>query len=116
MKTGTVWLKALSFSIATRTQFNNSISPLQTTFTPECIPFLDYVEYAASQVQRFPLLATHVPYTCLPKSATGNNIKELKEGDLISVEQAFELYCKEISLWTLSGACIGILARKLRTS
>ncbi|EOY05823.1 Flavonol 3-sulfotransferase, putative, partial [Theobroma cacao] len=127
MKTGTAWLKALSFSIATRTQFNNSISPLQTTFTHECIPFLDYGEYAASQGPRFPLLATHVPYTCLPKSvidsgckivyicrdpkdnfvslwhfvrtATRNNIKELKEGDLISMEEAFELYCKGISLY-----------------
>ncbi|XP_021290754.1 flavonol sulfotransferase-like [Herrania umbratica] len=127
VKTGTVWLKALCFSIATRTQFNNYTSPLQTTFTHQCIPFLDYGEYAASQGPRFPLLATHMPYTCLPKSVidsgckivylcrdpkdnfvslwhflrkvTRNSFKELKEGDLISVEEAFELFCKGISFY-----------------
>ncbi|XVE81689.1 hypothetical protein DITRI_Ditri15bG0085600 [Diplodiscus trichospermus] len=75
MKTGTVWLKALSFSIATRNQFNNSTTPLKTTFTHHCIPFLDYGEHSASQGPSFPLMATHMPYTCLPKSAIDSGCK-----------------------------------------
>ncbi|XVE81690.1 hypothetical protein DITRI_Ditri15bG0085700 [Diplodiscus trichospermus] len=75
MKTGSVWLKALCFSIANRTHFNNTTTPLKTIFTHHCIPFLDYVEYAAPQVPSFPLMATHMPYTCLPKSVIDSGCK-----------------------------------------
>ncbi|XWS39259.1 hypothetical protein CRYUN_Cryun18bG0035500 [Craigia yunnanensis] len=119
VKTGTVWLKALSFSIVTRTQFKISTSPLKTTFTHQCIPFLDYGEYAASQGPRFPLLATHMPYTCLPKSVIDSGCKivylcrdpkdtfvslwhflsKATPNNIISMEDAFELFCKGISFY-----------------
>ncbi|XVF69357.1 hypothetical protein PTKIN_Ptkin11bG0075000 [Pterospermum kingtungense] len=73
MKTGSAWLKALSFSIVTRTQFNSCTSPLKTTFTHHCIPFLEYGEL--SQGPEFPLLATHMPYTCLAESVIDSGCK-----------------------------------------
>ncbi|XP_021291582.1 cytosolic sulfotransferase 16-like [Herrania umbratica] len=90
VKTGIAWLKALSFSIATRTQFNNSISPLQTKIAHQCIPFVDHGE---DPKDNFVSLSHFV------RKAARNNIKELKEGDLVSVEEAVELYCKGISFY-----------------
>ncbi|KAL8225280.1 hypothetical protein R6Q57_017837 [Mikania cordata] len=77
-KTGTTWLKALSFAIATRAKYDGSSSPLLTTFPHECIPFL---ERDLDQIEKnhknscFPLVGTHIPYTCLPKSVSASNCK-----------------------------------------
>lgn len=73
-KTGMTWLKALSFSIATRKRFDNNnvstASPLLTTLPQECVPFLeiDLVQKGFARDQLLPLFATHIPYTSLPKS------------------------------------------------
>ncbi|XWS13730.1 hypothetical protein CRYUN_Cryun36dG0063200 [Craigia yunnanensis] len=126
MKTGCTWLKALSFSIATRTQFDKSTSPLQTTVPHDCIPFLEFGEYSTVQGPRIPLFATHLPYTCLPKSIIDSDCKIVYlcrdpkdtfismwhyfrriiesykqeaavEGDLVLIEEAFESFCNGIS-------------------
>ncbi|KAK8565172.1 hypothetical protein V6N13_020297 [Hibiscus sabdariffa] len=69
MKTSCTWLKALSFSIATRAVFDNSNSPLQNVVPHDCIPMLEFGEhYSFAEGPKIPLFASHLPYTCLPKS------------------------------------------------
>ncbi|OMO99620.1 hypothetical protein COLO4_13190 [Corchorus olitorius] len=68
MKTGCTWIKSLCFLIATRTQFDDSTSPLRTTVPHDCIPFLEYGEYYTEAGPKTPLFASHLPYTCLPES------------------------------------------------
>ncbi|XVF69267.1 hypothetical protein PTKIN_Ptkin11bG0067200 [Pterospermum kingtungense] len=100
MKTGSAWLKALSFSIVTRTQFNSCTSPLKTTFTHHCIPFLEYGLYPI-QLQ---LLDTFVSMRYFLKKTTQNFLQDqLNEGDnnpiITSMEDAFELFRKGISVY-----------------
>ncbi|XVF63032.1 hypothetical protein PTKIN_Ptkin09bG0056200 [Pterospermum kingtungense] len=128
MKTGTTWLKALSFSIVTRIRFDvDSTTPLRTTLPHDCIPFLEFGEHYSTELgPRVPLFATHLPYTCLPKSILDLNCKIVYlcrdpkdtfismwhyfrramesnkqeagvEGDLVPIEEAFELFCTGIS-------------------
>ncbi|KAI5660064.1 hypothetical protein M9H77_28857 [Catharanthus roseus] len=71
-KTGTTWLKALTFAISTRNGFGDN-HPLLTNMPHECVPFLevDFVHHDDTTYNRdpqLPLLATHLPYTSLPKS------------------------------------------------
>ncbi|KAL1804268.1 hypothetical protein DCAR_0935927 [Daucus carota subsp. sativus] len=77
-KTGTTWLKALAFSIATRNRFDLSSNPLETSISHQCIPFLE-LEIPRSPSHKYypdvPLFSTHVPYTCLPDSITGSDCK-----------------------------------------
>ncbi|WP_369127608.1 sulfotransferase domain-containing protein, partial [Mangrovimonas futianensis] len=40
-KSGTTWLKALTFSIVTRTQFDKSTTPLFSKNPHNCVPFLE---------------------------------------------------------------------------
>ncbi|XP_017974845.1 PREDICTED: flavonol sulfotransferase-like [Theobroma cacao] len=122
MKTGCTWLKSLSFAIATRGQYDDSTSPLRTTVPHDCIPFLEYGEYSTAEGPRIPLVASHLPYTFLPKSIIDSGCKIVYlcrdpkdtfvsmwhffrklennrpgEGDLVSIEEAFELFCKGLS-------------------
>ncbi|KAK1361519.1 Sulfotransferase [Heracleum sosnowskyi] len=77
-KTGTTWLKALSFSIATRNRYDIPSSPLQTASPHECMPFLEY-DIPKSQSHKYypeiPLFSTHVPYTTMPESITASDCK-----------------------------------------
>lgn len=76
-KTGMTWLKALTFAIVTRNQYESSSSssssstnPLLTTLPHDCVPFLE-MELALNDdtcTRDFPLFATHMSYTSLPKS------------------------------------------------
>ncbi|CAI0545412.1 unnamed protein product [Linum tenue] len=65
-KTGTTWLKALSFAITTRTHYPPSQSPLLSRFPHDCVPFF---ELAPSVARNKLLVATHIPYTSLPAAA-----------------------------------------------
>ncbi|XP_023744482.1 flavonol 3-sulfotransferase [Lactuca sativa] len=76
-KSGTTWLKALSFAILTREKFNHaSASPLLTTFPHDCILFLENrLEKIKENPSGLPLLATHLRYSSLPKSVITSNCK-----------------------------------------
>ncbi|XP_059318725.1 flavonol sulfotransferase-like [Lycium ferocissimum] len=76
-KTGTTWLKALTFAIMTRDNFDDSTNPLLTKVPHDCVPFLE-IEYPSDPTSldiELPLLATHIPYTCLPPSIIESNCK-----------------------------------------
>lgn len=78
-KTGTTWLKALTFAIVTRKVFFGD-APSSTTYSPssplltsvphDCVPFLELnmIHDDDRDPHKFPLLSTHLPYTSLPKS------------------------------------------------
>ncbi|OMO70190.1 hypothetical protein COLO4_28717 [Corchorus olitorius] len=124
MKTGCTWIKSLCFSIATRSQFDDSTSPLRTTVPHDCIPFLEFGEYFTAQGPKIPLFASHLPYTCLPESVIDLGCKIIylcrdpkdtyvsmwhffrkvvatttpgDEDSFVSNEEGFELFCKGLS-------------------
>ena len=76
-KSGTTWLKALSFAIMTRSSCDESTIPLLTKTAHDLVPFLEYI--VGSNVQTsdldVPLVATHIPYTSLPKSIINSSCK-----------------------------------------
>ncbi|PPD66526.1 hypothetical protein GOBAR_DD36602 [Gossypium barbadense] len=82
MKTGTTWLKALSFTIATRGHrpsddgSDMTTVSLRTAVPHDCIPFLEFHEYSTAVTgSEIPLFASHLPYTCLPKSVIHSDCK-----------------------------------------
>ncbi|OMO99619.1 hypothetical protein COLO4_13189 [Corchorus olitorius] len=120
MKTGCTWLKALSFYIATRTQFDDSTSPLRTLVPHYCVPFLERgFQYLTTSGVKTPLFGSHLPYTLLPKSIIDSGCKIVylcrdpkdtfvslwnffrkapgmseSEDQLVSLKEGFELFCK----------------------
>lgn len=71
-KTGTHWLKALTFAIATRTIYPISETPLLTNSPNDLIP---HIEFEANQTENYTrnpekssLLSTHISYNSLPSS------------------------------------------------
>ncbi|XP_065867806.1 flavonol 3-sulfotransferase-like [Euphorbia lathyris] len=130
LKTGTTWLKALTFTIATRSTFLDiSTSPLLQKLPHDCIPFLE-IDLANSMDSsnpnpdnHIPLIATHIPYNSLPKSAVDSGCKIVyiwrdpkdvfvslwyffekiqksnKSEPPIPLEEALELFCRGISLY-----------------
>lgn len=122
-KTGTTWLKALTFAIATRTSFDDSTctSPLLTKAPHECVPFLeiDLANDSSNRNMELNLVATHIPYVSLPHSILASGCKIVyiwrdpkdvfvsmwyfvakqmisKDSEPISLEEAFELFCQGI--------------------
>lgn len=126
-KSGTTWLKALIFSIMNRTQFDYQNHPLLTTSPHECVPFLEFYPFKtknpnSNDPELLPsprLFAIHTPKTLLPDSiiSSGCRIvyvcrdpKDLfvswwhfknkllaKEEPPVSLEVAFDLFCKGTS-------------------
>ena len=120
-KTGTTWLKALTFAIVTRHHFDDSTNPLLTTVPHECVPLLevDAVEDAFHRSPKLPLLATHLPYTSLPNSIMSSHCKIVyicrepkdafislwhficklapQEEEHVPLEAALDMFCKGIS-------------------
>ncbi|KAF3627754.1 putative multiple C2 and transmembrane domain-containing protein 2-like isoform 1 [Capsicum annuum] len=78
-KTGTTWVKALAFSIVTRDRFldNDSSNPLLNKVPHNCVPTLEVDYYANPSFldTDLPVLATHVPYACLPRSVLDSDCK-----------------------------------------
>ncbi|EEF47723.1 Sulfotransferase 1C2, putative [Ricinus communis] len=118
-KTGTTWLKALTFAIVTRGVFDNSTNPLLKKVPHECVPFLelDLAKVSSDRDSGIPLVATHVPYISLPKTILDSGCKIVyvcrdpkdvfvslwyfvakqlisKNIEPIPKEDAFELFCK----------------------
>ncbi|KAF2288402.1 hypothetical protein GH714_007248 [Hevea brasiliensis] len=69
-KSGTTWLKALSFAILTRNVFLSSTNPLLSELPHDVVPFIETLSFTdiTSRDPELPLLSTHMPYTSLPKS------------------------------------------------
>ncbi|XVF11739.1 hypothetical protein REPUB_Repub08aG0053700 [Reevesia pubescens] len=127
-KTGTTWLKALTFATINRTRYDFPNHPLLTTGPHDCFPFLDACfnqnDQPVFNLDAFPsprILSTHMPYALLPDSITNNNSgcrfvyicrnpKDVlvskwlfmnkcrpKELPPLSLEEAFEPFCRGIS-------------------
>ncbi|XVE96216.1 hypothetical protein REPUB_Repub02eG0202600 [Reevesia pubescens] len=123
-KSGTTWLKALTFAIVTRNQFDNSTSPLLNKGPHHCVPGLvgNFGEKRDMREPEIPLLATHAPYHSLPKSVLDSDDVKIvyicrdpkdafvsmfhfaakrrpKENEPISLEEAFDLFCEGKSIF-----------------
>ncbi|KAJ0088407.1 hypothetical protein Patl1_32812 [Pistacia atlantica] len=121
-KSGTTWLKALTFSIVTRIQFNKSTTPLHTQNPHTCVPVLERY-FSRKGIKpgpgSLPLMSTHMPYASLPKSiidsgckivyicrepkdsfvSLGHYASKLRAGlqEPMSLEECFEFFCKGVS-------------------
>ena len=125
-KSGTTWLKTLSFGILTRFHFNESTNPLLTRMAHDLVPCLELEVRSNTQTLdlNVPLLATHIPYTSLPQSIINSSCKIVyiwrdpkdvfvslwhflhkvrsKDGEIsamkeLHLEDAFELFCEGVS-------------------
>jgi len=79
-KSGTTWLKALTFSVVSRDRYSPKESPLITAPPHELVPFLEVDLYLKSQNPNldFPpprILSCHTHYTSLPQSIRDSNCK-----------------------------------------
>jgi hypothetical protein len=79
-KSGTTWLKALTFSVVSRDRYSPKESPLITAPPHELVPFLEVDLYLKSQNPDldFPpprILSCHTHYTSLPQSIRDSNCK-----------------------------------------
>ena len=122
-KTGTTWLKALTFAICTRSRLSGSTtSSLLSKMPHDCVPFMEYdlAQNPSNRDLAIPLVSTHVPYTCLPKSIISSSCKIIyicrdakdafvslwyfhatlqrsKNVEHLPLEEAFELFCNGIA-------------------
>ncbi|KAI4332938.1 hypothetical protein L6164_017805 [Bauhinia variegata] len=84
-KSGTTWLKALTFAIVNRHRFNisskNYNNPLLTSNPHDLVPFFEYKVYEKNQVpdlSKLPeprLFGTHIPFPSLFNSIKESNCK-----------------------------------------
>ncbi|KAL4625282.1 hypothetical protein ACB092_05G014600 [Castanea dentata] len=76
-ESGTTWLEALSFSIMTRSHFDESTNPLLNKLSHDLVPFTEFQFLSNSQTLdlNVPLSATHISYTSLPKSILNSSCK-----------------------------------------
>ncbi|QCD85683.1 desulfoglucosinolate sulfotransferase A/B/C [Vigna unguiculata] len=84
-KSGTTWLKALTFAIINRQRFSSSHNhPLLTSNSHELVPFLEFVFHVdniqdklshLSNMTEPRVFGTHVPFPSLPKSIKESNCK-----------------------------------------
>ncbi|CAN8243769.1 unnamed protein product [Cochlearia groenlandica] len=121
-KSGTTWLKALTFAIANRSKFDNSSNPLLKLNPHELVPFIEG-EFPLSRQddEENTLFSTHIPYGLLPESISKAGCKMVyiwrdpkdtfvsmwnffqKErsdnGPLNSLEDSFDMFCRGLSLY-----------------
>ncbi|WCJ39120.1 Cytosolic sulfotransferase 18 [Euphorbia peplus] len=77
-KTGTTWLKALTFAILSRSHFDLSNTPLLSSTPHDCVPCIEVDAYHLeenNQNQKVTILNTHIPYTSLPDSIIESKCK-----------------------------------------
>ncbi|KAK9912609.1 hypothetical protein M0R45_036465 [Rubus argutus] len=123
-KSGTTWLKALTFAVVNRHRFAVSKShPLLTSNPHDLVPFFEYKLYANNQLpdlSKFPeprLFGTHIPFPSLATIKNSNckivyicrnpfdtfisswhftnKVKPQSQAP-ISLDEAFDMYCKGI--------------------
>ncbi|KAB2032970.1 hypothetical protein ES319_D05G415800v1 [Gossypium barbadense] len=122
LRTGTGWLKSLTFATITRTSYNDSTTPLLHTLPHDVVPFLefDHSQFSTNLHLGIPLLATHLPYSFLPKSIIDSGCKIIyicrdpkdtfvslyhfiaghcksKNAQPIQLDEAFELFYEGVS-------------------
>ncbi|XP_040940161.1 cytosolic sulfotransferase 16 [Gossypium hirsutum] len=73
-RTGTAWLKSLTFATITRTSYDDSTTPLLFKTPHDVVPFME-LDHAHFSANRHPLLATHAPYSFLPTSIIDSGCK-----------------------------------------
>ncbi|KAF8378545.1 hypothetical protein HHK36_029888 [Tetracentron sinense] len=125
-KSGTTWLKAITFAIMNRMRYPCSKHPLLTNNPHHLVPFLEVNLYVDNQIPDFTsfitprLFATHLPYVSLPKSVReysnckvvylcrspkdalisywhfANKLRPKAFGPL-SLEVAFEKFCRGVT-------------------
>ncbi|WCJ34351.1 Cytosolic sulfotransferase 17 [Euphorbia peplus] len=120
-KSGTTWLKSLSFAISTRSKYldsdpNSSTSPLLTNLPHALVRNQEMLlSVGHERDARFPLFSTHVPFKSLPKSILDSNNKIIyvcrdpkdvvvslwhfscnKKSEIITFEEGYEKFCNGV--------------------
>ncbi|XP_018444311.1 cytosolic sulfotransferase 18 [Raphanus sativus] len=123
-KTGTTWLKSLTFAIANRSRFEDSTNPLLKRNPHELVPFIEiefplFPHIDVLQDKGNTLFATHLPHELLPDSVVKSGCKMVyiwrdpkdtfisfwnfngkqrsERGELNSLEECFDMFCQGIS-------------------
>ncbi|XP_018444527.2 cytosolic sulfotransferase 18-like [Raphanus sativus] len=125
-KTGSTWLKSLTFAIANRSRLEGSTNPLLKRNPHELIPFIEIEFPLFPQVDGLKdkgntLFSTHMPYKSLPDSVVKSGCKMVyiwrdpkdtfislwhffqkkrsESGPLNGLEESFDMFCKGISAY-----------------
>ncbi|GAY64272.1 hypothetical protein CUMW_232210 [Citrus unshiu] len=134
-KSGTTWLKALTFTIMNRSRFELQNSPLHTTTLHQLVPFLEFDLYLNHQSPNFEcfsaprIFATHVPHALLPGSILNSGcrivycveptdqfisewlfIARLRTGPC-DLAELFERACNGIQFLDPLGTCVWVTGR-----
>ncbi|XP_010431667.1 PREDICTED: cytosolic sulfotransferase 18-like [Camelina sativa] len=126
IKTGTTWLKALTFAIVTRSRFEDSSNPLLKRNPHELVPYIESEFAFFPQVDVIKdkgntLFSTHIPHGLLPKSVAKSGCKmvyiwrdpkdtfismwtffqkqRLDFGPLTTLEESFDMFCQGVSMY-----------------
>ncbi|KAL5773193.1 hypothetical protein ACOSQ2_013117 [Xanthoceras sorbifolium] len=104
-KSGTTWLKALTYAIVHRSHYAFEHSPLLTANPHELVPFIDHPAYYSENhcprnLEHLPnstqsIFGTHIPYPSMPRSIVNSNcrivyLSQDRETDPLSLEEALE--------------------------
>ncbi|KAG2254175.1 hypothetical protein Bca52824_084311 [Brassica carinata] len=123
-KTGTTWLKALTFAIANRSRFDHSSNPLLKRNPHELVPYIEFKLPFFPQLdvlndKENTLFSTHIPHEPLPDSVVRSGCKLVyiwrdpkdtfislwiflhkarKElGPVNNLEESFDMFCRGLS-------------------
>ncbi|VVA93929.1 unnamed protein product [Arabis nemorensis] len=125
-KSGTTWLKALTFAIVNRSRFDHSSHPLLKRNPHDIVPFIEaefplFPQGDVVKDNENTLFSTHIPHGLLPESISKSGCKMVyiwrdpkdtfvsmwnffqKErsdhGSLNSLEESFDMFCQGFSLY-----------------
>ncbi|CAA7027548.1 unnamed protein product [Microthlaspi erraticum] len=127
-KTGTTWLKALTFAIANRSRFDDASNPLLKRNPHEFVPYIEidfpfFPEVDVLNDKGNTLFSTHVPHGSLPDSVVKSGCKmvyiwrdpkdtfismwtfihkessELGPVPLNNLEECFDMFCRGLSAY-----------------
>ncbi|KAI8007907.1 Cytosolic sulfotransferase 14 [Camellia lanceoleosa] len=126
-KSGTTWLKALTFTIANRNNYSFSESPLLTRNPHDLILFLEDEIYGKNPILKLEglpsprVLATHMPHSALPTSIKDSDCRVVylcrnpldvfisfrhfavtvsnTHFDPSLIEESFEMFCRGVSIY-----------------
>ncbi|XP_006301531.2 cytosolic sulfotransferase 18 [Capsella rubella] len=126
LKTGTTWLKALTFAIINRSRFENISNPLLKRNPHELVLYIEnefafFPQVDALKDEGNTLFSTHIPHGLLPNSVAKSGCKMvyiwrdpkdtfismwtflqkqwLDYGPLITLEESFDMFCRGVSLY-----------------